>query len=198
MPGNIKNYERVKQAEIELDKRIQETNLQKYEDLYRRLFDGLRYISVLFLLGWIIFTENLDFSILLVILFFAFPILCKIYSIVVGSFTIFFGIKIAFSGQFFAIAPALPFTVLNPEVSYFCLGWGFLAASRSTRSKFGFLLAIFYFVGGALGLFQYRSGLFIKAPGIWGAIMTSIPIISLGLLMTLEILLSWQPPKPTE
>lgn len=196
MPRNTEHYKKVKQAEIELDKRIKATNLQKNDESYRGFLDGLRYISILFLLGWIIFTGNLDFSVMLIVLFFVLPILCKIYSIIVASFTIFSGIKIAFSGQFVAFIPVLPFTVLNPEVSCFCLGWGFLAVSRSTRSKFSCLVAIIYLVRGVLGLFQGR--VWIEVTDILGSMMGGILIIWFGLLMTLEILLSWEPAKFAE
>jgi hypothetical protein len=132
---NIEHYKKVKQAEKELDKRIQETSIQTNQEYQVSHLNLFGWISALLLLGVALFAGVPIPFVLLVLIFFIFPILCKCYGVIVAGFTIFSGIKLSFSGQYFAVVPVLPFTVINPPLSYFCLGWGLLLrVDVATRS----------------------------------------------------------------
>lgn len=192
---NTEHYKKVKQAEAELNKRIHEKSTQikeEYQESYLGLFG---WISALLLLGVALFTGVPFYFVLLVLIFFVFPILCKCYGVIVGGFTIFSGIKLFFSGQYFAIVPVLPFTIYNPPLSYFCLGWGLLIASRCSHSKLGFLLGTVNLLGGVLGFLSFRQIMYIAAPGYWGSAISGILTICLGCSMIKVILDSWFKPR---
>ncbi|UJB71141.1 hypothetical protein HRE53_09155 [Acaryochloris sp. 'Moss Beach'] len=176
---------------------MQETNLQINDKPYWVLVDLFRNISGLCILGWMVSVGAPIFYLLVVLTFLAFPFLCKGYGLIIASFTILSGIKLAFSGQFFVIAPVIPVTVMNLEVSYCCLGWGVLAAGRRTHSKLGLLLGIAYVLGGVLGLLQFRQSTYINAPGVWGSAVSAILIICLGYFMIKVIVASWRKSKAT-
>lgn len=194
---NTEHYKRVNQAEAELGKRIQEISTQTKEEYQETHLGLLGWISVFLLLGVALFAGVPIPFVLLVLIFFVFPILCKCYGLIVAGFTIFSGIKFAFSGQSFAVAPVLPFTVINLPISYFCLGWGLLVASRRTRSKLGFLLSTANLLGGVLGLFWFPQGISISivAPGYFGSAISGILTICLGCSMMKVILDSWSKSK---
>lgn len=190
---NTEHYKKVKQAEAELNKRIEETSTQREEKYQESHLDLFGWIFVLLLLGIALFAEVPISFVLLVLIFLVFPILCQCYGVIVAGFTIFFGIKLSFSGQYFAVVPVLPFTVINPPLSYFCLGWGLLVASRRTRSKFGFILGMANLLGGVLGLFWFKQStyIYIVAPGYLGSAIFGILTICLGCSMIKVILDSW-------
>jgi hypothetical protein len=194
---NTEHYKQVKQAEKELDKRIQETSKQinkEYQANYLSLFVGL--ILALGIVGFALFAAKVPIaSVLLGLIFFIFPILCQCYGVVVAGSTIFSGIKLSFSGQYFAVVPVLPFTIINPRLSYFCLGWGLLVASRRSHSKFGFLLGTANLLGGGLGLFKFKHVTSIVAPGFWGSAISGILTIVLGCSMIQVIFDSWSKSK---
>lgn len=122
------------------------------------------------------------------------PPLCQVYGLIAGSFTALIGVKLAFvAGQSFSVLPALPFMILEPRLSHFYLGWGLLAASRKTRSGIGFGLALLNLLGGALGLFSFKSSTVITLPGIWGSILSGLLTVGLGCSTVNAILQSWQP-----
>lgn len=198
---NTEHYKKVKQAEKKLNKRIQETSTQinqeyqanqEYQVSHLDLFG---WISALLLLGIALFAGVPIPFVLLVLIFFIFPILCKCYGVIVAGFTIFSGIKLSFSGQYFAVIPVLPFTVINRPLSYFCLGWGLLVASRRSHSKIGFLLGTANLLGGGLGLFQFKQVTRIVAPGFWGSAISGILTICLGCSMIKVIFDSWSKSK---
>jgi uncharacterized paraquat-inducible protein A len=148
-------------------------------------------VCMFFILGLALFTGvSVPFA-LMILIFLIFPILCEYYGVIVAGFTIFSGIKLFFSDQYFAIAPVLPFTVYNLPLSYFCLGWGLLVASKRSRSKLGFLMATANLLGGVLDMFHFQQSTFIVAPGYWGSAISGILTIFLGLSMIQVIIGSW-------
>lgn len=155
-----------------------------------------KYIFALLILGISLYAGVPIPFVLLVLIFLIFPILCKCYGIVVAAFTIFAGIRLSFSGQSFAVVPVLPFTIYNHPLSYFCLGWGLLIASRHSRSKLSFLLKTANLLGVVLGLFQFQRRTYFIAPGYWGSAICGILTIVIGCSMIKVILDSWSKTKP--
>lgn len=188
---NTEHYKKVKQAEALLDKRIKETSEQASKEHQGSHLDLFGCMSGLLIIGIALFAGVPIPFVFVVSVFFVFPVLCKCYGIIVAGFTIFSGIKLAFSGQYFAVVPILPFTVCNPPLSYFCLWWGLLVASRYTRSKLGFILGTANLLGGVFGLFQFKHSTYIVAPGFWGSAISGIFTIALGCSMIKVILSSW-------
>ena len=76
----------------------------------------------------------------------ALPVLCQIYALLAGYWTIFSVIPLILGhgshvGVYgFNFQPVLPFTVINPFLSNFWIGWGLLVASRKSKSITGFIL----------------------------------------------------------
>ncbi|XQQ05813.1 MAG: hypothetical protein EDM05_66920 [Leptolyngbya sp. IPPAS B-1204] len=131
-------------------------------------------------------------TVLVVLLCLVLPGLCKVYSIIVGGFTIFSGIRLGFSaGQSFSVLPIAPFYIFDPSLSYFCLSWGLLVASRQTRSKLGFSLGLLNLLGGVFGLFYFKSSTKVTAPGILGGIISGLYMVGLGSSIIKTIHESW-------
>lgn len=173
----------------------QETGAETSQEHQPNQPDPLMWIIALLILGVALFVGTPFPILLLVLLFFVFPGLCKSYGVIVGAFTIFSGIKLFFSGEYFRVIPALPFTIVNPSLSYFCLGWGLLVASRHTRSRLGFLLGVANLLGSGLGLFRFKQVEQIVAPGLWGAAISAILTIILGYSIVKVILDSYRNSK---
>jgi hypothetical protein len=208
-PKTTEQSQKVKQAALELDHRIRELSAETQAEsptdrsnLLGWTFGLLGLLAVLSILGFILYivgsalgsTLSIGSSmptLLVGIIFFMFPALCKCYGVIVAGFTVFSGLKSAFSGQYFDVVPALPFAIVTLPLSYFCLGWGLLVASRSSHSKLGFFLGTANLCGGVLGLFQVKYSTSIVAPGYWGSALSGILTMGLGISMIKVILESW-------
>jgi hypothetical protein len=117
---------------------------------------------------------------LLSLLLLFYPAPCQYYGIIVGAFTIFSGIKLAFSGQSFPVTIFLPFLIFNNTFSSFCIGWGLMVASLQKKSMLGWILGIANLIAGLLEIYQFKHFMQITAPGVWGALLSGILTVSLG------------------
>lgn len=201
--NNSERYKKAKVAEAELNKRITETFTTTSKYNLKNLL-GWAILLIIVLVPLILFIYVIWFFqipiyyVLIVLVLSLLPGLCKCYGLIVAGFTIFSGIKLAFSGHYFAVLPVIPFTVFNPRISYFCLGWGLLVAGRQSRSKFGLFLGTLNLLGGAFGLFHFKSSTHIVAPGFWGSAISGILTVGLGCSMMTTILNSWSKSKSVE
>ncbi len=191
---------KVKLAEAALDQRIAASSPETAKTNF--ITQGIALLIILVPLvavAYVIWLFQIPFYfVLLVLLFAILPGLCKCYGIIVGGFTALSGIKLAFAWQYFAVQPVLPFLIFNAQLSYFCLGWGLLVASRQTRSTFGLLLGAINLFGGVFGLFQFKSSTHIVAPGFLGSLISGLLTIGLGCSTIATILNSWSPSKTAQ
>lgn len=184
----------VKEAEVELRKKLTGLNNNSLASIWQwvlALLIGFLLLSLGVCIVVIIFQGKITLYFGLLLLSILLVKCCQIYGVIVGGFTFFTGLKLMFSGQEFSVEAALPFTIYNLSLSYFCLGWGLLMASRKTRSKIGFILGAANLLGGAFGLFQFKSISQIHAAGLLGSLISGILTISLGYSTIQVILESW-------
>lgn len=179
------HIKRVKEAKLELSKRINGVNDKPTASISKWapwVLVVILLLSIIFGIFWLItYTwQTPYFYFVLVALFIVLVDCCKIYGTIVGGFTFFTGLRLMFSGQYFPVVSALPFTIYNLPLSYFCLGWGLLMASRKTKSKIGFVLGAANLLGGAFGLFQFKHITQIHAPGFVGSLISGILTMILG------------------
>jgi hypothetical protein len=75
-----------------------------------------------------------------------FPLLCQLYGLLAGIWTMFSWIPLIFehgsrTGAYrLELDPAIPFTIVNAPLSKFWIGWGLLVASKKSKSCLGFIL----------------------------------------------------------
>jgi len=176
---NSEHHKKVKQAEEELDKRIEETFALTNKEYWLRLF-GLLIIAPI-VLG---------------------TLLCQIYGVVIGSSIAWSGILSAFKGQasFTYITGAfnpLPLFQFNPGLGNFCFGWGVLCSGIigwGKRRGAGMCLltaAVFgiaNLIVGLMNLFRMQSDLGIRISGLHGSIIS----ILIGFSIVTTILQSWK------
>jgi hypothetical protein len=170
------HHKKVRQAEEELDRRIEETFALTNKEYRFRLF-GLLVIAPI-ILG---------------------TFLCQIYGVVIGSLIIWSGISSAFRGQasFTYIAGAfnpLPLFQFNSGLGNFCFGWGVLCSviigwgKRRGAEVYLLTAAVFgiaNLIVGLMNLFRMQSVLSIHIPGLSGFIIS----IYIGLSTVITILL---------
>ncbi len=149
---------------------------------------GLALIGYLF---WLV--RPPIWRILLVLIGLALPSLCKCYGLIVGGGTALSGIRLVFMGgeSSFSVLSVLPFAIVDPQLSYFYLGWGLLVASWKSRSGFGICLSLLNLLGGGLGLFKVTMTKQITLPGGWGALLSGLMTVGLGFTIVNTILQSW-------
>jgi hypothetical protein len=194
---SAEQYQKIRQAETELSQRIRDTgtNLEKrdFPSILTWIVGIVIVSAITAPLIYIIWLFQIPiYMVVVILILFALPVVCKCYGIIVGANTIYHGIKLAFSGSYFPVTPFLPFSVLNPQISSFCLGWGLLVASCQSGSTIGLILGILNLFASGLGIFEVKSSIGFAAPGFLSSGISGILTVILGFCIVEPILSSWK------
>jgi hypothetical protein len=133
---------------------------------------------------------------LLVALFF--PLLCQLYGLLAGMWTMFSWIPLIFgygshTGAYrLELEPIIPFIIVNVPFSKFWIGWGLLVASTRNKSCLGFILGGSNVLSAAFGLFYFEQSTSLAlGTGILGLVLTSLMQFFYGLVIIGTILAGW-------